>query len=43
MAAITNITGTTQDAVTLQVIGADVFGDTEVLLLQQILIAVANA
>lgn len=43
MAAITNITGATQDAVTLQVLGADVFGDTEVFLLQQILIAVANA
>ena len=38
----TDLTGTTEDAATLEVLGATAFADTEVGLLQQLLIAVAN-
>lgn len=40
---VTSITGTAEDAAALAVIGATAFADTEVGLLQQLLIAVANA
>jgi hypothetical protein len=40
---VTTLTGTTEDAATLTVLGASAFADTEVGLLQQLLIAVANA
>ncbi len=40
---VTNPTGLTEDAAALAVIGATAFADTEVGLLQQILVAVANA
>ena len=39
----TTLTGTTEDAAALAVIGGTAFADTEVGLLQQILIAIANA
>jgi len=39
---VTTSTGTTQDTATLAVLGATAFADTEVGLLQQILIAIAN-
>lgn len=39
----TTITGTAEDAAALAVIGGTSFADTEVGLLQQILIAIANA
>ena len=38
----TTLTGTTEDAAALEVIGGTAFADTEVGLLQQILIAIAN-
>ena len=40
---VTGITGPSQDAAALAVIGATAFADTEVGLLQQLLVAVANA
>ena len=39
---VTDITGLSPDAAALAVIGGTAFGDTEVYLLQQILIAIAN-
>lgn len=40
---ITNITGLSEDAAALAVIGGTAFADTEVGLLQQLLVAVANS
>jgi hypothetical protein len=40
---VTDPTGLTEDAAALAAIGATAFADTEVGLLQQILVAVANA
>lgn len=39
----TDITGSSQNAAALAVIGGTAFADTEVGLLQQLLVAVANA
>jgi hypothetical protein len=39
----TTLTGTAEDATALTVIGGTAFADTEVGLLQQLLVAIANA
>lgn len=40
---VTNITGLTEDESALAVIGATAFAETEIGLLQQILVAIANS